>query len=92
MAGTQQHRLFHLGLKDFLVEIGVEPTKENLSEVKWIIKRHLGVRSVAALSDEEYREFIWKAFATIASEFGIEVPKFQAEKSMRELLNEFNTK
>jgi len=82
-----QHRLFHLGLKDFLVELGIEPTKENLYEVKLMFKRHLGVRSVAALSDEEYREFINNVFGLIAINFGIEVPLFEAEKSMRELLN-----
>jgi len=90
MANVRQHRIFHQGIRDFLLEIGIEPTKENVLEAKMMFKRYLKIHSVASLSDKEYSRAIQAVFMLMAREFGVEIPIYQSEKTMRELLKEIN--
>lgn len=88
--GRGQHGAFHATLRDFLVEIGVEPTRENMEEVKRMFKSYLKIGSVAALDSKTYSKAISAVLCLMAREFGVELPKEQADKTMTELLHEIN--
>lgn len=90
MANAGQHRLFHQGIEDFLTEIGVEPTRKNMGIAKRAFKQYLDVHSVASLTDKEYSTAIFEVFGTMACEFGVEIPRHDAEQSMQDLLKKIN--
>jgi len=87
MANVRQHKIFHQGIRDFLEEIGVEPGRADVEEAKMMFKRYLNINSVASLPDMEYSKAISATFMLMAREFGVEIPKYQSEQTMRELLN-----
>ena len=90
MANVGQHRIFHQGIRDFLLEIGIQPTKDNVEEAKMMFKRYLNIHSVASLSDLDYSKAISAVFMLMAREWGVEIPIYQSEQTMRELLNNLN--
>lgn len=90
MANVGQHKIFHQGIRDFLIEIGVEPTRENMEDAKMMFKRYLKVHSVASLSDSEYSKVMSAVFMLMAREFGVEIPRYQSDKTMKELLKDFD--
>lgn len=88
MATVRQHKIFHQGLRDFLVEMDIDPTRKNTEMVKKMFKRYLNVNSVASLSDSDYSRVISAVFMLMSREFGKEIPAYEAEKTMKEILNE----
>ena len=88
-----QHKLIHgYLLPDFCEAVGIEPNKENVLAVKEIFKRYLQVKSTAALSDRDFSRFASAVCMISAREFGVEIPKEFAQKTMRDLLTETTRK
>jgi hypothetical protein len=83
------HRYFHgILLKEFLEEYGVEPTPSNIEKAKQSFKRYLNISSLSSLSPRTYSQVISATTMLMAREFGKEIPRSEADKTMRELLNE----
>lgn len=75
-------------LKDACVGLGIEPTTENMKELKRILKKYFQVGSVSLLSDRDYGKLISATQMIIAREMGVEIPLSEAEKTMRQLIQE----
>lgn len=88
-ATHSQHKYVHgYLLPDFMEALGIESTKENVLAVKEIFKKYLKVGSTAALSDGDFSKFASAVSMLAAREFGVEIPKDFADKTMRDLFKE----
>ena len=89
VATAKQHRTLHgVVLRDFLISVGLEPTKDNILVVKKMFKSYLGVTSTSALSDRAYAKLLSAITMLSAREFSAEIPMRDAELTMREILNQ----
>jgi len=83
----KQSRLLHgIIFKEFMQELGIEVNKDNMEVVKKMFKGHLSVEHTSSLNDKEYSIFIDSVLETMANGWGIELPKKQADTSMRDFL------
>jgi len=89
MASALQHRILHgVVLRDFLVAMGIEPTKENILVVKEMFKDYLRVHKSSRLSDKNYAKMVSAISMLAAREWGVELPARDAEKTMIEVLRQ----
>ena len=85
------HRYFHgIILKEFLVEMEVEPSKENIEKIKQTFKDYLRIASVSALENKVYGQAVAAVIMLMAREFGVETPVSFKEKTMKQILKEVN--
>ena len=91
MADYKQHRYLNgILIPQLLEALGIEVNKANRLEVKSMFKRYLKTYSTAALDDKTMSKFI-EAFRMLCSrELGYELPFEDAEKSMTQLLKEYD--
>ena len=77
-------------LRDYLIGIGAEATKENLDILKEALKEYLSIPSTSNL-DEGTFSILTSAIQMIAArESGVEIPESLAVKSMEQLLKEIH--
>jgi len=86
-----QHKLLNgILIPDFLLSLGIEVSKENVLATKEMFKRYLRVAHTSLLDDNNMQKFCGAFCMISAREFGREIPISEAEKTMTQLLKEYN--
>ena len=91
MATHGQHKLLMgILIPDFMRQFGIEVNKDSVLIVRQIFKDYLKVAHTSALDDRNMQKFC-EAFKMLAArEFGVEVPLIDAEKTMTQLLKDYD--
>lgn len=80
MANAGQHRFLNgILIPKFCERVGVEPTQENVLQIKQMFKRYLHVASTSRLTDTEFSLFVRQVLMLIAREYGEYIPEGEHE-------------